>query len=90
MQDQDGDVRAVAAGALLPLAPALLAAEHPQQLAQLQSQLWEILVVSDELSPATGWRCERALTCISKHWHAKCESCNWCTHNALQIDSKPA
>jgi hypothetical protein len=48
-------VRAVAAGALLPLAPALLAAEQPLQLVQLQSHLWDILVDSDELSPATGW-----------------------------------
>lgn len=48
-------MRAVAAGALLPLAPALLAAEQPQQLVQLQSHLWDILVDSDELSPATGW-----------------------------------
>ena len=55
MQDQDGDVRAVAAGALLPLSPALLAAEQPQQLDQLQSHLWDILMDSDELSPATGW-----------------------------------
>ena len=47
-------MRAVAASALLPLAPALLASEQPQQLVQLQSQLWDILVDSDELSPATG------------------------------------
>lgn len=46
-------MRAVAACALLPLAPALMAAEQ-QQLGQLQSHLWNILLDSDELSPATG------------------------------------
>lgn len=53
-QDQDDDVRAVAASALLPLAPVLAAADQPQQAAALQASLWNILLDSDELSPATG------------------------------------
>lgn len=43
----------MAASALLPLAP-VLASDRPQQLAQLQASLWNILLDSNELSPATG------------------------------------
>lgn len=50
LQDQSDDVRAVAAEALLPLAPAL--AEHPPQA--LQQILWDILLDVEELSPSTG------------------------------------
>ena len=50
MQDQSDDVRAVAAEALLPLAPAL--AEHPPHA--LQQILWDILLDVEELSPSTG------------------------------------
>ena len=52
-QDRDDDVRAVAAAALLPLAP-LLVARRPPQLPVLQASLWDILLDSEELSPSTG------------------------------------
>lgn len=61
-------MRAVAASALLPLAPALLAQEQPQQLAQLQSHLWNILLDSEELSPATG---EGSLRIAVSRWHER-------------------
>ena len=62
-QDADDDVRAVAASALLPLAPALTASGQRDALSQLHGHLWEILLDSDELSPATGERCLPAACC---------------------------
>ena len=53
-QDADDDVRAVAASALLPLAPSLRADSQLEALTQLHDHLWHILLDSDELSPATG------------------------------------
>lgn len=53
-QDADDDVRAVAATALLPLAPALTAGAQAAAVATLHGHLWHILRDSDELSPATG------------------------------------
>lgn len=53
LQDTSDDVRAVAAEALLPLAPTLAA--HPPQA--LQTILWDILLEVEELSPSTGQLC---------------------------------
>lgn len=57
VQDNSDDVRAVAAEALLPLAPTLAA--HPPQA--LQTILWDILLEVEELSPSTGQLCNCTL-----------------------------
>ncbi len=53
VQDSDDDVRAVAAEALLPVA-AQLASMRAASSAALSTQLWDILLDVDELSPSTG------------------------------------
>lgn len=53
VQDTDDDVRAVAAEALVPVAPTL-AQSSREVVAQLRGVLWDILLDLEELSPSTG------------------------------------
>lgn len=53
MQDQEDDIRAVAAEALLPVA-AEVATRDPAASNQLKSRLWDILLVLEDLDLSTG------------------------------------
>lgn len=53
LQDKDDDVRAVAAEALLPVAPPLAADPSPTAAA-VRQLLWDILLTLEDLSPATA------------------------------------
>lgn len=53
LQDNEDDVRAVSADALLPVAE-LLAKQGGKDIAPLISALWDALLDVDDLSPSTG------------------------------------
>ena len=53
MQDKEDDIRAVAAEALLPIAPAVAAGDQ-STLRSLKSRLWDILLVLEDLDLSTG------------------------------------
>lgn len=59
LEDADDDVRAVAAEALIPTAPALVLL-HGRTLNSIVMLLWDILLDLDDLSPSTS----RLFPCI--------------------------